>query len=96
MTLPTPAITPSVRKLANALSGSSPPIQADSAPAPASMASISGVAQEKTAWKTSASTPKNMTVAGQGRLNQRIVFAPNRSSSGAWVCASCSTSRTHR
>ncbi len=53
-TLPTPAITPSASRLASAPS----PRAATTAPARAaavpSIASISGVAHEKTAWKTSA------------------------------------------
>ena len=60
------------------------------------MASINGVAQENTAWKTSAITAKNIRVAGHGRLNQRSRRAPKRSSNGAWLCASPNTSRTQR
>ncbi len=54
ITLPTPAITPSMMKLLNRPAGSTPRTMSPSAPAPVSIRSIIGVAQAKTDWNTMA------------------------------------------
>ncbi len=68
MTLPTPATTPSARKLLNAPAGRFAAMNTPSEAAPASMASIIGVAQANTAWNTIAMTTKRPIVPGTGRF----------------------------
>ena len=63
-TLPTPAITPSARKLANAPAGSVSCTQPPIPPAAASIRSIMGVAQANTAWNTVAISSRKRAVAG--------------------------------
>ncbi len=93
-TLPTPATTPSARKLENAPSGRFAERNVPIAAAPASIASISGVAQANTAWKTIAMTTNNPIVPGTGRLLNLAIRVPQVAILGAECCTSFITSLT--
>ena len=66
MTLPTPEMTPSCRKLCSSPSGSVSCTSVPSASNPADISSISGFAQVKTAWNITNSRPNRMTRPNTG------------------------------
>ncbi len=71
MTPPTPAMMPSVSRLLSGPSGSAPPIQFPSAAVPASIRSITGVAQAYTAWKIRNITTARVSSPNTGCSSQR-------------------------
>ena len=93
-TLPTPATTPSATKLANAPSPRFACSHTPSDAVPSSMASMSGAAQAKTAWKTTAMTTNRPIVPGSGRFMKRAKRVPQVVITGACSCTSAITSRT--
>ena len=94
MTLPTPAMTPSAMKLLNAPSGRVVATNAPSIAAPASIASIIGVAQANTAWNTTAITTNSPMVPGTGRFMKAATRELQVVIVGAECCTSFITSLT--
>ena len=66
----------------------------DRALAPASITSMIGVAQAKTAWNTTAMTTNRPMVPGTGRFRKALTRAPQVTTPGASRCTSASTPRT--
>ncbi|MNV62977.1 hypothetical protein D3C71_1555490 [compost metagenome] len=71
ITPPTPAMMPSVSRLLSGPSGNAPPTHSPSAPVPASIKSITGVAQAYTAWKIRNITTASVSSPNTGCSSQR-------------------------
>ena len=94
-TLPTPAMTPSAIRLEKAVSPRRSNTAAPRSAAPASIASMSGVAQANTAWNTVAITTNSPSVPGTGLLKKSVMRVRQDTKTGAFFCTLSRTVRTH-